>query len=261
MPADAPHRHTVRPRWSWGGLLGLVVGTCVTGYGVVTMSLTWIIPGVVVLGAGGLAALHGGMFYDVHRGVTLRRELHDVQTGNTRQAPGPEARVTDEESQADAAGDARRTRRLLRAGPARVPGLRPVGVLLLTVTATWLVLTQGAYYPNTPEGRGDALRDLGLAIVLALAALSLALRGPGLVAVTASGLAGLGLLLAGTVFADASTYATVSETVCGAAACLGAALSLHHRGARTHPATGTSPATTTTTKTPTTPTTTTRTRR
>jgi hypothetical protein len=84
---DSTHLHKVRPRWTWIGLVVLVAGLLLTGEGIIAESWTWAVPGLVLLVVGGILALYGGMFYDVHGGASAHGQLRDVIQGNEHEFP------------------------------------------------------------------------------------------------------------------------------------------------------------------------------
>ena len=79
--------HTVRPRWTWLGLLVMLTGLVVLAVGVIAESWAWAVPGLVVLALGVAVAVYGGFFYDVSS-PSLSGQLHDVETGDVHQVPG-----------------------------------------------------------------------------------------------------------------------------------------------------------------------------
>ena len=48
--------HTVRPRWTWIGLVVMVTGLVLIGIGIVVPSWAWAIVGLFLLGCGGVAS-------------------------------------------------------------------------------------------------------------------------------------------------------------------------------------------------------------
>jgi hypothetical protein len=80
--------HTVRPRWTWIALGVMLAGLVLIAAGIVAQSWAWGIPGLVVLGVGGIAALYGGFFYDVQGGASASAQLKDVVEGNEHEFPG-----------------------------------------------------------------------------------------------------------------------------------------------------------------------------
>jgi predicted membrane channel-forming protein YqfA (hemolysin III family) len=93
--------HTVRPRWTWGALLVLLVGMVVIAVGNLKNSsvLQWVGVGLMVVG--GLAALYGGFFYNVQGGSSLSAQLKDVKEGNRREFPGADTARSEEEVKRD----------------------------------------------------------------------------------------------------------------------------------------------------------------
>jgi hypothetical protein len=93
--------HTVRPRWTWIGLVVMVAGLVLIGAGIIGTSWTWAVVGLFVLGCGGVAAVYGGFFYDVQGGGSTRTQLHDVIEGNEHEFPGAGAKRSEEEVKRD----------------------------------------------------------------------------------------------------------------------------------------------------------------
>ena len=80
--------HTVRPRWPWVGLLVMVAGLVLIGLGIIAVSWSWTVPGLVLLLIGGAAGVYGGFFYDVQGGSDLRAQLHEAAEGAEYEFPG-----------------------------------------------------------------------------------------------------------------------------------------------------------------------------
>src|SRR4051812_22415282 len=82
------HTHTVRPRWTWIALVVMVGGLVLIAAGIIAESWAWAIPGIVLLVVGGVAALYGGLFYDVQGGASVSAQLQDVKEGKEHEFPG-----------------------------------------------------------------------------------------------------------------------------------------------------------------------------
>src|SRR5690349_1624026 len=80
--------HTVRPRWTWIALAVMITGLVLIGLGISVESWAWVIPGVVLLVVGGVAAVYGGFFYDVQGGASLSSQMQDVKENEEREFPG-----------------------------------------------------------------------------------------------------------------------------------------------------------------------------
>jgi hypothetical protein len=93
--------HTVRPRWTWIALAVMIAGLVLIGIGIVVLSWTWAIPGLILLGIGGAAALYGGFFYDVQGGASLSTQMHDVKEGNVHEFPGADTKRSEAEVKQD----------------------------------------------------------------------------------------------------------------------------------------------------------------
>jgi glucan phosphoethanolaminetransferase (alkaline phosphatase superfamily) len=85
---ESTQTHTVRPRWTWIALVVMIAGLVLIGVGIVALSWTWAIPGLILLVIGGAAALYGGFFYDVQGGAAVSAQMHEVAEGNTYEFPG-----------------------------------------------------------------------------------------------------------------------------------------------------------------------------
>jgi predicted membrane channel-forming protein YqfA (hemolysin III family) len=93
--------HTVRPRWTWIALLVMLIGLLLIGAGIVATSWAWTIPGLVLLVLGGVAALYGGMFYDVQGGSSLSNQMQDVKEGRKQEFPGAGTTRSEDEVKED----------------------------------------------------------------------------------------------------------------------------------------------------------------
>ena len=225
--SDSSSTHTVRPRWTWGGLLALLLGVVLVGVGMMLGSLVVILIGLVLLAVGGVAALRGGLQYDVRTVGNVGAEITEVTEGNVHEAPGPSTRLHDPQADHTSAELEEQRKRILDdAMRAERPSLRPVGAVLVLTVCVWLLVAQWSVYPTTFVGQNNALRDLGVGIVLALAALRLGLvgRSPRVSAVVALG--GVALVLFGLVMPHDSVGIAVSEIICGVLVLVSALLTL-----------------------------------
>jgi hypothetical protein len=93
--------HTVRPRWTWAGLLVMLVGLVLLGIGISLTTWTWAIPGLVLLAAGGGVAVYGGLMYDVRGGSSARVQLHEVVEGREYEFPGAGTKRSEDEVKRD----------------------------------------------------------------------------------------------------------------------------------------------------------------
>jgi hypothetical protein len=98
---DESHAHTVRPRWTWIGLVVMVAGLVLTGIGIAVTSWPWAVVGLFLLGCGGVAAVYGGFFYDVQGGGSVQTQAHEVVEGNEYQFPGAGTKWSEEEVKQD----------------------------------------------------------------------------------------------------------------------------------------------------------------
>ncbi len=192
-------RPLVHPRWVWTGTAGGVLGVCGAGLGLMLSSplLVWVSAAVLVLGL--VIAWRGGVLHDVRAQQPLDQAIKDVEEGNVHEGLSSEAVVVGQTAQRTAAEVTVRKRELIQERTAApVPSLSPVGVMALLVLAGWLLVGQWVLvYPFSVTGQNSALRDLGLAVVIALSALWLRQVGPSTVALALCGLAGVLLVVAG----------------------------------------------------------------
>lgn len=80
---------TVRPRWTWLGLLLLLIGLVLVAWGLMAQSWPIAVPGLVALALGAVLGWYGGIFYDVQSSPSVQEQVHDVVEGNAHEVPGP----------------------------------------------------------------------------------------------------------------------------------------------------------------------------
>jgi len=223
---------TVRPRWVWAGLALAVLGLAVVSAGVIALSWAWAVPGLVLLAVGVGAATRGGVLADSRTG-SVGREAHEVERGGTRQGTAPGADVRDTEAEAvSRRADATRRELLAAAQHTGRPNLAPLGSGLALLVAAWLVVAQWTVYPTGSVPQANALRDLGVALVAALAGLRVAVAGPRVGASAVLGACGAALVLLGLLAPHVSTGVRVEEVVCGVLLVLAGAMAVDHGGVR-----------------------------
>lgn len=241
MPDPIPDRqhnlrntsHLVRPRWVWAALAALLLGLAVVGWGIIITSLAWAVAGVVVTVAGAAAAVRGGLVHDARASFAPERELSDAVRGRQHRVPDTHDRLEDGDARRRAGATGERVRELTASDHlVRRASLAPVGAVLMLVVCLWLLVAQGAFIPVSTTGHNTALRDLGIAVVVALAAFRLLLAAPSRVATGLCLLGGAALVLFAFVLPHDRTGTVVSDAVSGAAVVLGALLTLDHRGSR-----------------------------
>ncbi|GAA1795826.1 hypothetical protein GCM10009795_046600 [Nocardioides hankookensis] len=115
--------HRVRPRWTWGALVVMLVGAAVVGWGVWVVSWAWSIAGALVLVAGAALAWFGGLFYDIHSRAGVGAEMKDLIAGESHLGPDPRARVDDAKAREIARSDAEALRERQEATAASKPQL------------------------------------------------------------------------------------------------------------------------------------------
>lgn len=197
--AGRRRRHLVRPRWVWGGLVIALLGACVLGLGVSRLSWSMSIFGTVLLLVGAVGSLHGGVLYDAVPGFALRKEMRQVREGDVHEGVAPGDTVSTPAARRDAIRSNQITRELEAAAghPGHVAWAPVAGWVLLLVVAV-LVMSQWELVAHTATGRSNSFRDTGLAIVLGLAGLRLAVTpGRHSIAAGVTMLAGLALILGG----------------------------------------------------------------
>lgn len=200
--------HVVRPRWSWAGLVLLVLGGVVAGVGV-AVTLVWlVVVGAVVLAAGAFAALRGNLFYDIEGGSLSPNAEKSV-------SPGATARVDDDEMRSEVAEEEQELARIRTRVGVRPTLRKPAGGLLVGIGA-WLVLTQGVWYAESdPSGRDGTYRALAAGLVLLLPGTYLLLKRSSVVAAAICLAAGVGLVLGGVLADTADMRGPVNEVICG----------------------------------------------
>jgi hypothetical protein len=85
---DRGKTHTVRPRWTWIGLVVMLAGLILIAIGIIVPSWAYAIPGLIVLAVGAVPAVYGGFFYDVQGGASLRNQMRDAVEGKEHEFPG-----------------------------------------------------------------------------------------------------------------------------------------------------------------------------
>ena len=194
-----PDRSLVRPRWVWTGTAGGVLGLCGAGLGLMLASpaMVWVSAAVLLLGLA--VAWRGGVLHDVRAEQPLDQAVEDVKEGNEHEGLSSEAVVVGQTAQRTATEVTVRKRQLLQErAAAPLPSWSPVGVLALLVLAGWLLVGSWVLvYPFSVTGQNSALREVGLAVVVALSALWLRQVGPSRVAIALCGLSGVLLVVAG----------------------------------------------------------------
>jgi hypothetical protein len=98
---QAGRTHTVRPRWTWVGLLVMLVGLVLVGVGISLTTWTWAVPGLVLFAVGGGVALYGGLMYDVRGGSSARVQMQEVVEGREYEFPGAGTKRSEEELKQD----------------------------------------------------------------------------------------------------------------------------------------------------------------
>lgn len=224
--------HEVRPRRVWAGLAVTVLGLMVIAAGVIELSWAWVVSGVVLLGVGIALSAYGGVLSDSRTGHPAQ-ELDEVEHGEVHQGASPGARAgADHAEQVSRHADATRRELLDAAGRVRRPNLAPVGSGLALLTAAWLTIAQWSIYPMSQVGQNNALRDLGVALVVALAALRVAVAGPRRAASAVVLAGGVALVLFGAMMPHHSTGVRLNELLCGFLIVVAGVMAADHGGLR-----------------------------
>lgn len=93
--------HTVRPRWTWVGLLVMLVGLVLIGVGISLTAWAWAIPGILLLAVGGGVAWYGGLMYDVRGGSSARVQMQEVAEDREYEFPGAGTKRSEDEVKKD----------------------------------------------------------------------------------------------------------------------------------------------------------------
>jgi hypothetical protein len=98
---QAGRTHTVRPRWTWIGLLVMLVGLVLVAIGISLTSWAWAIPGLVLFAVGAGVGLYGGLMYDVQGGSSARIQMREAVEGREHEFPGAGTKRSEEEIKQD----------------------------------------------------------------------------------------------------------------------------------------------------------------
>ncbi len=226
-------RHLIRPRWTWGGLLGMLLGLGILAGGVIALSVTWSVVGTVVLVLAAGAAWHGGLLYDtsghISAGVVARR----LEQGETFEAPDPTDRGRGGEIVEHGLEAEGRRHDSIEKGARASRSLLRLGGLLVVGSGAWFLLSQWAIYPATATGRAGGLRALAAGVVLGLAGLRLLTTGRSVVWSGLAALAGAVMVVVALSADHDAGRSTLSELVVGLVALAGALMSFDPgRGSR-----------------------------
>jgi hypothetical protein len=223
---DVPPRrpHLVRPRLVWGGLGTALLGMAAIAVGRVLEVLPVTAVGLVALLAGAVAGVRGGVLYDAFRRSPARAELRGVASGGARAGVVPGDRVVSSDAARCAAAATRAARALedeRRAAPA--PPLSPLAGWVLVLVTVVLVASQSQLVAHDATGRASSYRDTGLAILLGLAGLRLALgSGRHRLSSLVAAAAGLGLVAGGLWTGHHHPGLAAVEVACGTVSVLAA---------------------------------------
>ena len=210
----------VKPRQVWSGLVAAIAGASLLGLGLSVGAPTWMAVGAGVLVLGAAVAVRGGILRDAFSTSPARAELRHLVRGTERPGVVPGEMVRDPAAQRTARAATRTTAALESQRHAAVtpPWSPAAGWVLLLVTLV-LVVSQWELVAHDATGRSNSYRDTGLAILIGLAGLRLALSpGRHVVAGTVAAVAGAGLVLGGLLAVHDDGGLAVVEVACGALA-------------------------------------------
>lgn len=231
-------RHLVRPRLVWGGLALAVVGVVAIGLGLTVLGRPVWIGGVAALLVGAVLAWRGGILNDAGSGLRPEEEAQAVIHGDVHEGVHPGQAVESPRAQHTAAELAHQTRALqaaTRSAPA--PAFTPAAGWVLILACVVVIVAQWGIVAHSATGRDNSFRDTGLAIVIGLCGVRLALptgRHHLTVAITTA--AGVCFVLVAFLAAHDHTAIAVLEATVGVLV-VGAALSALASPVR-HPANG-----------------------
>ncbi|WGL51034.1 hypothetical protein P5P86_13790 [Nocardioides sp. BP30] len=134
MSSSSRDQPRIRPRPLWAGVAVVIVGGCLLAVGLIASLTALWIAGIVVLAAGALLCLRGGIMYDAGAHTSPGREMHHVVTGGELEGVTPGERLDLPEARALVAADAARTVELY----SEVPG--PFVSPWLAVPSGWVML-------------------------------------------------------------------------------------------------------------------------
>ncbi len=218
----------VRPRWVWGGVALLVVGVACLAAAVITLQVWVAVVGAVLLLAGLVAGARGNLPHDSAAHTSPGQVVEDVADHRSERAVDPGERVHDAEVEQHAR-EAESRRRAAIDTPQAGPGLAPVGIAAVLAVCGWLAVAQ-VFDPYSATGQQVALRDIGVAVPVALAAMVLRTRGTHVVALGLVVLGGVGLVLMALLAPHSVAWTPWSEGLSGLVLLLGAALAARRNG-------------------------------
>ena len=221
----------VRPRWVWTGLVIVLLGLLVVSAGMMDRSVAWIVCGLGLVAVGAPVSLHGGILRDTQRDFRPRQEVRDVLEGRAHRAPRSGGPLRSPRAQRNSlAVDAQRRALLGAATRTARPNLARPAATVALVVCTWLLIAQWSIYPMSRMGQNNALRDLGVGIAVALAALRVVLAGRRFRASVLMIVGGAALVLFAVLMRHDSHGVAVSELASGILILLSACGSLDRTG-------------------------------
>ena len=210
----------VRPRWVWGGLVVALTGLLVAAVGLVALSWTLSVLGTALLIAGIAGSFRGGVQHDSVSSFDLTTELRQARDGAVHKASAGRSSPS-EAARREATESNRVTRDLERAAAGTRVAFAPLAGWVLLLSSIAILAAEWQMFAATQAGRNNDFRDTGLAVILALTGLRLALsRGRHPVAVGVAAVAGLCLIFVGFLARHDHGAVAALEVVAGAIAVL-----------------------------------------
>jgi hypothetical protein len=216
QPNDTRRRGWVHPRWVWVGTVLAVAGLVLVSAGLMTHSLVLDAVGLVVVTAGAGLAWRAGVLRDTHTGSAVR-EVTDVRRGRVHRGTDAGDMVHNRAAQEESrAADQRRHEFLERSRRTQVGALAHGAAVIMLVICLVLLYAQWALYPTGRTAQNNALRALGVAVVVSLCGLRiLTAHQPKRPAAVLAGLAGAVLALFGPLAPHQQTSVAWTETALG----------------------------------------------
>ena len=246
-PREAGTRRGVYPRWVWTGTGLAIVGLVVVSVGLIMGSMSLAGVGLAAIVVGAVLAWRAGVMRDVRSG-SVAPEVEAVRSGRVHRGTVPGDMVSNSAAQEESrAADQRRQELLERSHSSPMPALAHGAALVILVMSLVLLCAQWALYPTGRTAQNNALRALGVAVILALCGLRiLTTRQPARVAATIAIVAGVVLAVFGPLAPHQEAGVAWTETALGTiivVAALAALTSRREQVARsdTHPETGSAP--------------------
>ena len=222
---------TIRPRWTWAGVLLLAIGVALLGAAAIALIAPLAYAGAVFVVAGAAAGWRGNLYRDARMHHSPRQVVSDLKRDQSVEVLDPDARVVDPEVR-DVALEAHETQQeALHAERGHVP-VAPLGIGLLLLVAFWLAFSQ-ILIPFDETGRGTKNADIAVAIPLALGAFGLRNRAGRVVFYVLVLACGAALLILAATLEHSAEWTMWSQVVSGILVFVGSALAIGRNGIAT----------------------------